>query len=128
MNEALFTYLLRLGDDNMVLAQRLGELISRMPELEEDIAVANVSLDHLGQARAIYTYAGEIEGDGRDEDALAMRRNERDFRNAVLVEQPNGDFGQTMARQFFVDAYQAPLYRLLSASADERVAGIAAKA
>jgi ring-1,2-phenylacetyl-CoA epoxidase subunit PaaC len=127
VNAALFTYLLRLGDDNMVLAQRLGELVSCMPELEEDIAVANLSLDHLGQARALYAYAGEVEGVGRDEDALAMGRTEREFLNSVLVEQPNGDFGQTMARQFLVDAYQVPLYRSLSSSGDERLAGIAAK-
>ena len=125
---ALFTYLLRLADDNMVLAQRLGELVSRMPELEEDIAVANLSLDHLGQARALYSFAGEVEGSGRDEDALAMMRDERDFRNSVLVEQPNGDFAHTMARQLLVDAYQVPLYRALSASADSQLAGIAAKA
>jgi ring-1,2-phenylacetyl-CoA epoxidase subunit PaaC len=128
VNAALFTYLLRLGDDNMILGQRLGELASRMPELEEDIAVANLSLDHLGQARAFYTYAGEVEGAGRDEDALAMMRSEREYRNAVLVEQPNGDFGQTMARQLLVDAYQVPLYRSLSGSADGQVAAIAAKA
>ena len=125
---ALFTYLLRLGDDNMILAQRLGELVSWMPELEEDIAVANLSLDHLGQARALYSYAGEVEGVGRDEDALAMTRDERDYLNAVLVEQPNGDFAQTMARQFLFDAYQHPLYRELASSADAQLAAIAAKA
>jgi ring-1,2-phenylacetyl-CoA epoxidase subunit PaaC len=124
----LVTYLLRLADDNMILAQRMGELVSLMPELEEDIAVANLSLDHLGQARSLYDYAGEVEGDGRDEDALAMLRDEREFLNSVLVEQPNGDFGQTMARQLLVDSYQVPLYRALSASADEQLAGIAAKA
>ena len=128
VTDSLVTYLLRLADDNMILAQRLGELVSRMPELEEDIAVANLSLDHLGQARSLYDYAGEVEGVGRDEDALAMMRDEREFLNAVLVEQPNGDFGQTMARQLLVDAYHVPLYRALSASADDRLAGIAAKA
>ena len=125
---ALFTYLLRLGDDNMIVAQRLGELVSRMPELEEDIAVANLSLDHLGQARAFYSYAAEVEGEGRDEDALAMTRDEREYVNAVLVEQPNGDFAQTMARQLLLDAYQVPLYRELSSSADSQLAAIAAKA
>ena len=124
----LFTYLLRLADDNLVAAQRLGELVSWMPELEEDIAVANLALDHLGQARNLYTYAGEVEGAGRDEDALAMERTEREFLNAVLVEQPNGDFGHTMARQLFLDAYQVPLYEALSESADETLAGIADKA
>lgn len=126
--DPLVTFLLRLGDDNMILAQRLGELVSRMPELEEDIAVANIALDHLGQARNFYTYAAAVEGAGRDEDDLAMRRSEREFLNAVLVEQPNGDFGQTMARQLLVDAYQVPLYEALSRSADATIAGIAAKA
>ena len=124
----LVTYLLRLGDDNLVLAQRLGELVSSMPELEEDIAVANLSLDHLGQARALYTHAGQVEGEGRDEDDLAMLRDEREFFNSVLVEQPNGDFGQTIARQLLVDAFQVPLYTALAASADAQLAGIAAKA
>lgn len=128
MGSALFTYLLRLGDDNLILAQRLGELVSWMPELEEDIAVANLALDHLGQARNLYTYAGEIEGAGRDEDDLAMQRDEREFLNSVICEQPNGDFGQTMARQLFVDAYQVPLYEALSSGADETIAGIAGKA
>ena len=128
MNASLVTYLLRLADDNMVIAQRLGELVSWMPELEEDIAVANLSLDHLGQARSLYSYAGEVEGADRDEDALAMLRDEREFLNSVLVEQPNGDFGQTMARQLLVDAYQVPLYRALSASADDQLAAVATKA
>ncbi len=132
--DPLVTYLLRLADDNLVLAQQLGALLSRMPELEQDIAVANVCLDHLGQARNLYAYAGEVEGAGgdggagRDEDDFAMWRDERGFLNAVLVEQPNGDFACTMARQFFVDAYQVPLYEALTASADERLAAIAAKA
>ncbi len=119
---------LAIADDNLIVAQRLGELISRSPDLEEDIAIANVSLDHLGQARSLYTRAGEIEGRGRDEDDLALGRDERDFRNAVLVEQPNGDFAQTMVRQFFLDAYQVPFYDALSSSTDESLAGIAAKA
>jgi len=121
------TFLLRVADDNLILAQRLGELISWMPELEEDIAIANLSLDHLGQATALLDYAAEIDGSG-DADQLAMTRDERSFRNSVLVEQPNGDFGQTIARQFFVDAYQVPFYGALSGSNDERVAGIAEKA
>jgi ring-1,2-phenylacetyl-CoA epoxidase subunit PaaC len=124
----LVTYLLRLADDNMILAQRLGELVSWMPDVEEDVAVANLCLDHLGQARNLYAYAGEVEGDGRDEDALALGRDERAFLNAVLVEQPNGDFGQVMARQFFVDAYQVPLYEALCTSRDTTLAAMAAKA
>lgn len=128
VGDPLFTYLLRLADDNLVLSQRLGELIAAMPELEEDIAVANLALDHLGQARNLYSYAGEIDPQGRTEDDLAMLRPEREFFNSVLVEQPNGDFANTMVRQFLVDAYQVPLYEALSSSADDRLAGIAAKA
>lgn len=124
---ALETYVLRLADDNMVLGQRLGELIAWMPELEEDIAVANLALDHVGQARNLYQYAAELEGGGRTEDDLAMLRDERAYFNAVLVEQPNGDFAHTMARQFFFDAYQVPLYQGLSASTDDTLAGIAQK-
>ncbi len=131
--EQLLTYLLRLADDNLILSQQLGALIARMPELEEDIAVANLALDHIGQARNLYQYGAEIEAstgaaEPRDEDQFAMLRTEREFLNAVLVEQPNGDFAHTMVRQFFVDAYQVPLYGALSDSADERLAGIAAKA
>ncbi len=124
----LYTFLLRVGDDNLILAQRLGELVSWMPELEEDIAVANVALDHLGQARNVLTYAARMAGPDASEDTLAMERSEREFLNAVLVEQPNGDFGQTMARQLFVDAYQVPFYEALATSSDDTVAGIAAKA
>jgi len=125
---ALLTYLLRVADDNVVVAQRLGDLIAGMPELEEDIAVANIALDHLGQARNLYTYATDLDPDGRDEDQFAMLRSEREFLNSVLVEQPNGDFAQTMVRQFFLDAFQVPLYRSLASSTDERLAGIAGKA
>lgn len=124
----LLTWLLRQGDDNLVLSQRLGELVAAMPELEEDIAVANLALDHLGQARNLYQYATEHDPAGRDEDSFAMGRSEREFLNAVLVEQPNGDFANTMVRQLLVDAYQVPLYERLSTSADERLAGIGAKA
>ncbi len=123
-----FRYLVRHADDNMVLAQRLAEWVSWAPELEEDIALANLALDFLGVARALYTYAGEVEGRGRTEDDLAMLRSEREYTNLLLVEQPNGDFAHTMARQLFVDAYQLGLWEALSASADETLAGIAAKA
>jgi len=126
-NPNLFTYLLRLADDNMIVSQRLSELISTMPELELDIAVANIALDHLGQARNLYTYAAEVEGKANNEDNLAMERDERGYLNAVLVEQPNGDFAHTMARQLFVDAYQVPLYEAMTLSADETLRGIAAK-
>lgn len=126
--QPLVTFLLRQADDNLVICQRLGELISRMPDLEEDIAIANRSLDHLGQARALYGYAAELLDDGRSEDDLAMCRSERDFTNSVLVEQPNGDFAQTMARQLFLDAYQLPFYQRVASSGDVRLGGIAAKA
>ncbi len=126
--DAFVEFVLSVADDNLIAAQRLGELISRSPDLEEDIAIANVSLDHLGQARSLYTRAGELEGHGRTEDDLGLGRDERDFRNAVLVEQPNGDYAQMTMRQFFLDAYQVPLYEALSSSTDETLAGIAAKA
>lgn len=126
--DAHLAYVLRHADDNLVLAQRLGEWISNAPELEEDIAIANTAIDHLGQARALLTHAAALEDAGRDEDDLAMLRTEREFTNLLIVEQPNGDFGQTMARQLFVDAYQLSLWDALQRSADETLAGIAAKA
>jgi ring-1,2-phenylacetyl-CoA epoxidase subunit PaaC len=122
------TALLAHADDNTVLAQRLGEWISSAPELEIDIALGNIALDHLGVARALYTHAGELEGKGRDEDDLAMGRNEREYTNLLLVEQPNGDFAHTVVRQLFFDAYQTPLWEDLSANEEIVVAGIAAKA
>lgn len=122
------TFLLTHADDNMVVAQRLGELISNAPELETDIAIGNTALDHLGVARALYTYAAEVEGEGRTEDDFAMFRNERDYMNLLLVEQPNGNFADTMTRQMLFDAYQLELWADLSTSEDETLAGIAAKA
>lgn len=122
------TRLLNHADDNMVLAQRLGEWISRAPDLELDIALGNIALDHLGVARALYTHAGKVEGEGRTEDDLAMTRPERDFTNLLLVEQPNGDFAHTIVRQVFFDFYQQQLWSDLSADEDETLAGIAAKA
>ena len=116
------------GDDNLVLAQRLGEWISHAPELEIDIALGNIALDHLGVARALYTHAGEIEGDGRTEDDFAMRRTEREFRNVLLVEQPNGDFAHTIVRQFFFDVYSQILWTELARSDDETLSGIAGRA
>lgn len=125
---SVFSYVLRHGDDNLVLAQRLGQWISKAPELESDIALANIAVDHIGQARALLTLAGEREGAGRDEDDLAMRRTEREFTNLLLVEQPNGDFGRTIVRQFFFDAYQVLLWEALTGSTDDDLAAIAAKA
>ena len=123
-----FTMLLAHADDNLVLAQRLGEWISRAPELEEDIALGNIALDHLGVARALYTLAGAREGQGRTEDDLAMLRNEREFLNLLLVEQPNGDFARTMVRQMLFDAYQLQLWESLAADPDPDLAGIAGRA
>ena len=126
-SEALFDYVLRLGDNTLILAQRLSQWCGHGPALEEDLALTNVALDQLGQARLLLAYAGEIEGQGRDEDKLAYHRDTLDFRNVLLVEQPNGDFAQTMARQFFVDAFNLELYQRLSNSTDQRLANIAAK-
>ncbi len=122
------TLLLGHADDNLVLAQRLGEWISNAPELEEDIAIGNFALDHLGVARALYTHVAALEGGGSDEDDFAMRRSEREFLNLLLVEQPNGDFAHTMVRSLFFDAYQVGLWDEMTGSADPTVAGIAARA
>jgi len=114
VNAALFQYLLRLGDTSLVLGQRLGEWIGHAPALEEDLGLANLSLDLIGQARLLLTYAGEVEGRGRDEDALAYFRNEDEYRNLTLAEQPNGDFAQTIVRQCLLDAWQNEVYTALS--------------
>jgi ring-1,2-phenylacetyl-CoA epoxidase subunit PaaC len=124
----LATYALRLGDDALIIGQRLGEWCGHAPALEVDLSLANVALDEIGQATHFLGLAGEIEGDGRDADALAFRRDVMDFTNCLLVEQPNGDFAQTIARQFLFSHYQEPLYAGLAASKDERFAAIAAKA
>jgi ring-1,2-phenylacetyl-CoA epoxidase subunit PaaC len=124
----LVPYLLRLGDDALVAAQRLAEWSVSAPEMEEDIALTNIALDQLGAARALLTYAGELEGAGRDEDDLAYLRTDREFTNCLLVELPNGDFAVTMAKLLLLAAYQRPLYGWLVGSADDRLAGIAAKA
>lgn len=122
------TYALRHGDDGLVLAQRLAEWIANAPDLEEDIALANFALDHLGVATNLLGYAASVEDDGRSDDDLAFLRSEREYRNVLLVEQPNGDFGQTMARLLFFDAYQVAFWEALAGSRDETLAGIAAKA
>ena len=126
-------YALRLGDDALVLGQRLCEWAARSPQLEEDVALLNLALDLLGQARSLLTRAGELAGpdeDGRvrTEDDLAFLRHEREFTNALLVEVDNGDFGQTMARQLLFSAWQVPLWTALCASNDEGIAGVAGKA
>lgn len=124
----LLSYLLRLGDTSLVLGQRLGEWIGHAPALEEDLGLANLALDLVGQARLLLTYAAEVEGKGRDEDALAFFRDAPQFMNLTLAEQPNGDFAQTIVRQVLLDAWQLELYESLSSSADARLADIAAKA
>ncbi|HEY6740494.1 MAG TPA: 1,2-phenylacetyl-CoA epoxidase subunit PaaC [Actinopolymorphaceae bacterium] len=124
----LVTYPLRLGDDALILSHRLGEWVTGAPQLEEDVALANIALDLLGQARNLLTYAGEVEGAGRDEDDLAYFRDEREFLNAQVVELDNGDFAVSIVRHLVFSAYQYELYARLSASADTTLAAIAAKA
>jgi ring-1,2-phenylacetyl-CoA epoxidase subunit PaaC len=128
----LAAYALALGDDALVLAQRCGEWITRAPQLEEDVALANIGLDQLGQARTLLTYAGEVEGGGegkgRSEDDLAFLRDERAYTNVQLVELPNDDFAVTMARLLAFSSYQLELYSRLASSADATLAAIAAKA
>ncbi len=125
--QALFRYVLRLADLSLVLGQRLGEWVGHAPALEEDLGLANVALDLIGQARLLLSYAGEIEGRGRGEDELAFLREHGEYLNAILVEQPNGDFGQTIVRQVLIDAFQLELYERMTMSADVRLAAIAAK-
>jgi ring-1,2-phenylacetyl-CoA epoxidase subunit PaaC len=125
--QALFRYVLRLGDLSLVLGQRLGEWVGHSPALEEDLGLANIALDLIGQARLLLTYAGEVEGRGRDEDKLAFLREQGAYFNPILAEQPNGDFGHTIVRQVLIDAFQLELYERLTGSLDERLASIAAK-
>ncbi|MCG5216067.1 1,2-phenylacetyl-CoA epoxidase subunit PaaC [Streptosporangium sp. KLBMP 9127] len=124
----LSAYALQLGDDALIAAQRMSEWCARAPQIEEDAALANIALDLLGQARELLTYAGEVEGLGRDEDALAYLREEHEFRNVQLVELPNGDFAVTIAKLLFFGAYQHLLYARLATAADTTLAGVAAKA
>lgn len=123
----LFEYLLRLGDDALIQAQRLGEWSARAHEMEEDIALSNIALDQLGAARMFLTYAGEVEGAGRDEDALAYLRDDHEFRNVQLVELPDTDFGTAIAKLLFASTYQHLLYDRLTASSDPQIAAIAGK-
>jgi ring-1,2-phenylacetyl-CoA epoxidase subunit PaaC len=125
---SLFHYTLGLADDALISAQRMGWWISRAPELEEDVALANIGLDQLGQARTLLAHAGQVEGAGRTEDDLAYLRDDRDFRNVKLVERPMTDFGVAMARLLAFATYQSHLYAGLQACADETLAAIAAKA
>jgi ring-1,2-phenylacetyl-CoA epoxidase subunit PaaC len=124
----LVPYTLRLADNVLVLGHRLSEWCGHAPVLEEDIALANIALDLIGQARSLYAYAGESEGQGRSEDQLAYLRDAPAYRNVLLVEQPNGDFAVTIARLVLYSAFMAPFWRALSGSKDETLAAIAAKA
>jgi ring-1,2-phenylacetyl-CoA epoxidase subunit PaaC len=124
----LFRYVLRIADLSLVLGQRLGEWVGHAPALEEDLGLANVALDLIGQARLLLAYAGELEGRGRGEDEIAFLREQGEYLNPTLVEQPNGDFGQSIVREVLVDAFQLEFYERLTNSADERLAAIAAKA
>jgi ring-1,2-phenylacetyl-CoA epoxidase subunit PaaC len=128
LDEARFRYVLRLADTSLVLGQRLSGWIGHAPALEEDLGLANLALDLIGQARLLLTYAGELEGRGRDEDALAFLRDAPEFLNLTLAEQPNSDFGQTIVRQWLIDGWQLDIYQGLSVSPDTRLAAIAAKA
>ncbi len=123
----LFEYLVRLGDNSLILGQRLAEWCGKSPVLEEELALMNVGLDLVGQARLLLDYAGKIEGKGRDEDALAFHRDAQAWRNFLLVEQPNGDFAKTMARQLFFDCFQYLQFEALCLSADKTLSEIAVK-
>ena len=124
----LFEYVLGLADDALISAQRMGWWISRAPQLEEDVAMANIGLDQLGQARTLLAYAGEVEGDGRGEDDLAYFRDERDFSNVKLVERAQTDFGVAVARLLLFSTWQAELYAALATSTDKTLSGVAGKA
>lgn len=127
LNSKIAEYTLRIGDTSLVLGQRLGEWCGHGPILEEDIALTNISLDLIGQARAFLTYAGELEGKGRSEDDLAFMREAREFKNKLMAEQPNGDYAQTMMRQFFVSVYQYFFFAELQKSKDTTLAALAEK-
>jgi ring-1,2-phenylacetyl-CoA epoxidase subunit PaaC len=128
MTAPLHPFALALADDALVLGHRLSEWSHKAPSLEEDIALSNLALDLLGQARLLYGLAGETEGKGRDEDRLAYFRDERQYRNLLIVELPRGDFAFTMVRQLLWSAVMHPYYEALQRSADARLAGIAGKA
>ena len=125
--QALFKYVVRLGDNALVLAQRLIEIVADGPELEEELANANFSLDYLGQARMFYSYAGEMEGQGRKEDDFAFRRPDREFENVLLVEQPNGHFGDVIVRSVLFDVFYLLQLEALSECSDQRLAEISRK-
>ena len=127
MKENLYQYILRLADSELIIGHRMSEWCGHGPELEEDIALINIALDHLGQCRSYYQYAAEILDDGSDENTLAYHRNERDFANFLLCEQDNGHYGTTIARSFYYDTYRLLFYQEMINSKDERLAAIAEK-
>ncbi len=127
MDNNLFEYLLRLGDDSLIIGHRLSEWCGHGPILEEDIALTNMALDFIGQATSLLDYAGIVENKERDGDALAFLRYEREYRNVLLLEQPNEDFAVTMMRQFLFDAFRKPFFEALQNSADKQLAAIAEK-
>ncbi len=126
--EALFRFAMRMGDNSLVLGHRLSEWCGHGPQLEEDIAQANIALDLIGQSRNYLTYAGEVEGKGRTEDNLAYQRTDREYLNVLLTELPKGDYAYTIARSFLFDAYHLLLQQALTTSTDERLKAIAEKA
>ncbi|MBR9756617.1 MAG: phenylacetate-CoA oxygenase subunit PaaC [Algicola sp.] len=128
MNKNLYNYILGIADNSLILGQRLGELCGHGPSLETDIACTNMSLDLLGQVRSYYQYAAKIAGDGRTEDDIAMLRKEHEYFNVLLVEQPNTDFGYTIARQFLFDVYHFLMLTELEKSTDLNLSAIAKKA
>lgn len=127
-NLLMAAYASRLGDNALVLGQRMIELVAASPELEEELANANFSLDYIGQARMFYTYAGECEGAGRGEDDFAFLRPEHEYRNLLLVEQPNGHFGDSTVRQVLFECWYLHLLEALTRCSDEGISEIAARA
>ncbi len=128
MSDALLRYVLRLGDTALVTAQRMIERVAGEPELEEELANANFALDYIGQARMLYTYAGELDGNGADEDHFAFRRDAQQFRNLLIAEQPNGHFGDAIVRQFLFESFYVLLLNALAQCSDARLAEIAVRA
>lgn len=126
--QALINYTLRLADNALILSQRMIELVAAEPELEEELANANFALDFIGQARMFYTCAGELEGKGRGEDDFAFMRDEHEFRNLLLLEQPNGHFGDALVRQFLFESFYVHLLEALTRCSDKGLAEVAARA
>lgn len=127
-SQNLFEYLIRLGDNAVILGQQLGDWVGKGPELEEEMAMANFALDYIGQARMFFSLAAEIEGKGRDEDDLAFLRDSIDYHNILLVEQPNGDFANSIVRQFFFESFYQYQLAALATSSNPRIAEIAVRA